>query len=401
MATPTRSIVVPALPPIDKYIAEKRVLLDWRGVPVKFEVEFCGRNIPRREDYQRWDRGNPHSAIIIDLGDAKYHHGYQSASDMAKMMSHTDGGATWNRLQELANQNNRSGFLKQRRHSVAKLIREIYHLGSGWPDLNWYRICWAHCKDVVDSFFWRMDGRNWDTLFTDPTYAELRKIWEGFDVQEKEVLEFTLPLYFRKLFRSGRPIPLIMQRMSWWLDNQRKVESRREQARRKRYQFKAFHLKGQPAGLVHINDYWEAEAFSYNHLGAPRELVLGIIRNPRGGAVVQCSFRHELDLENLSRALAKQEPDRTWHFEPRFSSGHMIMNQSWQFYEETATSLSDDELIRIAYNLARYLGPKGQPRTQEGPAQPVDPTALRLGFGRKTGSTATIADVTAAKSRGQ
>jgi hypothetical protein len=357
-----RSLVVPNRSPIDKYVAAKRVLSDWRNVPsTRFEVEFCDVNIPTTEHYRRWDRGNSGSALLLDVGDLKYHHGYQSASQMAKMMSHVEGGATWNRLKELANINNRTGFLKQRRHSVAKIIREIYHVApAGTDDLKWQRQCWANCMDVVDSFFWRMDQRNWDTLFSDATYKDLRRTWDGFNVEEPEVLEFTLPLYFRKLFRGGRALPEIERRMSWWLDNNKRVQNRHREARGKQYQFRRFHLRENvPAGVFRTDNYFESNAVGFQHLGAhlddPKALALAVIRMPTGGMVILCSFRHEIDLKRVYEELAKREPNR-WYLETRFMAGHMIMNQSWQFTGVTPSALTDDGLIKIIGANVRYLG---------------------------------------------
>lgn len=354
-----RSLVVPALPPIDKYVAAKRVMLDWRKVPsTRLQIEFCNVNIPTPEHYKVWDRGNRGSAILIDVGDRKYHHGYMSASEMVKMESPIDGGSTWNRMLELVNKNNTTGFLKQRRHAVAKMIREIPHV---FGDRNYgERETWTYGMDVVDSFFWRMDRRNWEDLFNDSLYADLRQLWEGFGVNEEEVQEFTLPLYFRRMFRSGRPAAEIMQKMSWWLDHAKQVARLHDAAHRKEYRnrTRTFELQGteERGGIVHIADYFEAGGFNYKALGSG-VLALAVLRNRFGGAVIMCSNKHRVNFHELCQELARKEPNR-WYFEGRFESGQMVMNQSWQFIGVTPTSLTDDELIVAVAKYAKYEGRK-------------------------------------------
>jgi hypothetical protein len=350
-----RTLVVPALPPIDKYIAAKRVMLDWESV-ARFDVAFCDVNVPRPEDYKRWDGDNPGSAILIDLGDEKYHGRCMSAAEMAKMKSNTENGATWNKLLEMANKNNQTGYLKNAPHAVPKLIREIPHTFADRK--RGEAETWGYGMEVVNSYFWRQDRRAWEALFTDPSYAKLRQLWEGFSVIG-EPFDFTLPFFFRRMFRSGRTEAEIMRKMSWWLDKAKDVTHRHERAGKGVFKPRQFSFKnGGTAGLFHVADYFESGAFNYQWVGSGK-LALGILRNRFGGIVILSSGRHQINLERVYQELARREPTR-WYFEGRFSSGHMVMNQSWQFIGVTPTSLSDDELIAIVAEHAVYQGRKAR-----------------------------------------
>jgi hypothetical protein len=353
-AKATRSLVVPNRPPIDKYIGAKRVYLDWKGL-TNFQVEFCDVNIPTPVLQKQWDRGNPGSAILIDVGDEKYHKGFMSAAHMQAMKSGTDGSATWNMLEDLARRNNETGFLKNFRHSIAKAVREIPHV---LPDDDTHkRIIWVHGMDVVDSFFWPVNRRSWDSLFEDSTYNALLALWKGFSVSEIDVQPFTLPMYFRKMFMSGRTQEEIMCRTSWWLDNMKKVTVRQERARKMRFNPKRIAFHGQTVGLIHIGDYFEAGSFTYQHIGAPNMLAVGIIRNPKGGTTIQASRNHKVNLDRVFQALDRDEPTQ-WYYEGRFSSGSILMNGSWQFTGVKPTAKSDEQLLTLVQQFAEYEGRK-------------------------------------------
>lgn len=359
MATTTvlqaRTLVVPALPPIDKYIAAKRVMLDWEGI-AKFNVAFCDVNVPGPEHYKRWDGVNPGSAILIDLGDEKYHDRCLSASEMQKMKSNTENGATWNKLLEMANRNNGTGYLKQAPHSVAKLIREIPHTFT--DRARGEAETWTYGMDVVNSYFWRQDRREWESLFTDPEYADLRRLWEGFGVLG-DPKDFTLPFYFRRMFRSGRSLAEIGQKMSWWIDHEKAISQRHRAAKAAKFQdrTRTFSLKDEvEGGVVQIKDYFDGGAFIGNVLGSG-VLAIAVMRNPHGGVVIMPSNKHTLNLETLYQELVKREPTK-WYFEGRFASGHMVMNQSWQFVGVTPTAMTDDVLIGMIRAHAGYGGRK-------------------------------------------
>lgn len=351
---PVQVVVIPARPPIDKYIAAKRVMLDL-GTFFQIRVVFCDVNQPTPEQYDKWDKlcgEGGRQAVLIDIGDVKYHKGFQSAAEMQKLASSVKGGQTWNWLVELANENNQTGSLKQARHSVAKLVREIYHLrGNDWPV-----IVWEHGMDVLDSFFWLQNKRAWEELFDRSEHEPLRKLWEGFGIMETEVLPFTIPLYFRKLFMSGRSIQEIITKISWWINRALEVYQSHERARVRKYTCKSFHIHGKPAGVIGIRDYFEAAAASYQLIGSGR-LALGVMRNFTTGHVhIQPSFRHPgANLEALYRELERREPTR-WYHETRFRAGQMVMNGSWQFLGVTPTSLSDDELIRLVWQNVSWEG---------------------------------------------
>jgi len=341
-AKPTRCVVIPNFSPIDKLIAFKRIELD-HGPFVALKVAFCNVNIPTPTHSAIWEsmcspRQEP---ILVDVGDEKYHKGFLSASQMQKMSSGIEGSSTWNYLVELANENNQTGALKQARYSVAKIIRDAYHVVKAQEVIFWKGM------DVVNSFFWKSAKRNRGLLFEEPAYSTLHQLWDGFNVREAEVLPFTLPMYFRKLFVSGRPEAEIIAKISWWLDVSKQADERRTAGRKKDFKFRPFRVgNDHPAGLAHVDGYFESLGFIYQWPGSGK-LWLAIVRDNAGHATIMPSVRHPgADFTKLAETLEGLEPTR-WYHEKRFSSGQMVMNGSFQFTGVTPTSLSDDTLIRV------------------------------------------------------
>lgn len=217
-AKPMKCVVLPARPPIDKLVAFKRVKLDFEK-KFKLRLAFCDVNIPTPMHRAKWNAmcsegaGEPY---LIDVGEKKYHKIADSASAVEKMSSETTEGRIWNMLVELINQNNKNGKLKSSLFAIPKILRDAYetkHRASEWPEV----VFW-HGMDVVDGFFLQQNQRSWEDLFEHPDFAELRRLWEGFNVGESEVLPFTLPLYFRQMFLSGWSEAEITQKISWWLN---------------------------------------------------------------------------------------------------------------------------------------------------------------------------------------
>jgi hypothetical protein len=343
---PVKCVVLPSNPPIDKLIALKRVELDLRD-EYRICLAFCDVNMPTREHYARWDKmctPETGDAYLVDVGDKKYHKRGGSAAEVEKMSSETEGGRTWNYLVELANKNNQDGSLKQARHSVAKLLRDTYHVMNGNAGSSQGLVV-EHGMDVVNGFFFRQSARDWNELFTNDEFVVLRQLWEGFNVSEKEVLPFTLPQYFRHLFLAGRSVAEITTKISWWLDKAKRVQVARDTARAKKYDVQMFNLacNGKAAGLIHVTDFFEAEAATYAWVGSGK-LAVGIVKNELGQVHVQSSFRHPgLDFSDLAEWLSKAEPGR-WYYETRFKSGPMLMNGSRQFTGVIPTSLQDHAL---------------------------------------------------------
>ena len=129
---PLMVVVVPARPPIDKYVAFKRVQLDRTG-EYRLEVAFCDVNQPTEEMMARW-RAMCSPGVepyLVDVGDKKYHQLGSSAAEVEFMASETRSGRTIKHLVELVNENNKTGNLKNRRHSIAKLVRRCLPCHEG------------------------------------------------------------------------------------------------------------------------------------------------------------------------------------------------------------------------------------------------------------------------------
>lgn len=348
---PVKVIVVPARPPIDKYVAMRRVWLD-NSNDFRLTVEFCDVNQPTPEHLAYWrSKCSPDvEPYLIDVGEKKYHQLGSSAAEVELTSSETKNRKTLNYLLGLINDNNRTGNLKNRRHSIAKLVRDAYHVMNGG-----YRsqgVVFEYGMDVVNAYFFDLDKRAWDTL---SAYANLQELWNGFGVTGNEVLDFTLPLYFRQLFMSGRSAGEIVQKISWWLDKAQRVAVRRAAIEAKSYQPQMFLIQGRPAGLLHVEDYFEAEEAPYKLFGDKKlGLSLLIARDELGHVHIKSSFRYPgMDFDKLYEVLNRREPG-CWYLEKRFKAGPMLMNGSRQFTGVTPTAISDDKLIQLVSMFVRF-----------------------------------------------
>jgi hypothetical protein len=347
---PTKIVVVPARPPIDKLVAYKRILLD-QGDESRLLIEFCDVNEPTDAHFDGW-RAKCSPGVepyLIDVGKKKYHNLGSSAAQVEKLSSTTESGVIFNRLVELVNENNRTGFLKNPRHSIAKILRDAYHvMNSGSASQE---VVFDHGMDVVNAFFFHQNKREWDSLFSDPQYLELKELWKGFAVMEEEVVPFTVPLYFKQLFMSGRSEQEINTKIGWWLYKVKSISKHREVAKEKKYRLYDFAVQNKRVGIIHVGNYFEAAAATYQFVGSGR-LAVGIIGDERGHVHIQTSIRHKVDVADLFAYLNEVEPG-LWYYEQRFRA-KMILNGSPQFTGVTPTSLTPNEFRQLALRLIKF-----------------------------------------------
>jgi hypothetical protein len=345
-------IVVPARPPIDKFVAVWRVRHD--NSQYHCIVEFCDVNQPTAEDMARWQAmcSQDIEPYLVDVGDKKYHQLGSSAAEVELTASETRSNRTLMQLVSLVNENNRTGNLKNRRYAIAKIVRDAYHvMNSGDGSQS---VVFDHGMDVVDAYFMDHGSRAWGTL-SNPEYTALKQLWDGFNVSEKEVLDFTIPLYFRHLFMSGRSTDEIVTKIDWWIDKMKRIEARRAAIKGTEYKIRPFKIQGHAAGLVHVTDYFEAEEVPYKLFGDKSlELSLLIIRDELGHVHIKSSYRFPgINLDKLYELLNQLEPG-LWYLEKRFKAGPMLMNGSRQFTGVTVSQLSDGDLCQAAHSLVTF-----------------------------------------------
>jgi hypothetical protein len=351
---PTKVVVLPAFPPIDKYVAFRRVMLDL-GEKFHLVKAFCNVNQPTETQMADWQSrcSDGIEPYLIDVGAKKYHHLAPSAAQLEKMSSETRSGRIYNDLVELINKNNFTGFLKKQRHSVAKLVRETYQVMNSKDSSQ--ELVFDRCMHVVNAYFFDQDKRSWKSL-SEPRHAKLKQIWDGFGVQESEMGDFTLTRYFEHLFMSGRSEGEILERIGWWLDKAKRVVQRRQNAKKKDYRPLITRcVDGKSVGLFYVPDYFEAEVVSYQWIGSGK-LAVGIIRNELGQVHILTSKAYKtINLKPVSQRFDEIEPGR-WLFEERFGDGQvqMIMNGSRQFTGVPPTRQSNGQLLAQVANLMTF-----------------------------------------------
>jgi hypothetical protein len=387
------TLVVPSLPPIDKYVAALRPILDGEKEDIRYNVEFCNTNIPSQEDFNLWTRSG--YFILVDVGERKYHKLYPSATDSERHRSLTHESILWNRFLPLINFNNRSGFLKNLPHSIAAKVRTLPH--TFIDRSKGERETWHYGMEAVRSYFRHKNRRQWETLRTDPDYADLYRMWNGFgagfdymisineytireieiemnqanatypylNLKLERVLEaleaFTLPGYFRHMFLAGDTQDEILKVMSWWLDHEKMAKEMQKEAHKKNYSFDSFEVapgSGAYAAIAQTENYFQSQAILKRCLyNASDPAALAIIRMPTGGVLLTTSLRHKLDMTEAYQLLQLRETGR-WHVEGRFAEGgiQMAMNQSWQYIGVKPTDLGKDDFISLTRTYGRYHG---------------------------------------------
>jgi hypothetical protein len=379
----TRTLVVPSTA-IDKPWAALRQIFDLQEQNTRFNFAFSDKSFPDESDRAKWDGDAPGSAILIDVGDDKYHNGFLSASDFQMMHSAQRNSHIWNKGVALINLNSSTGFLKRLGPlSIAAMIREIPHIfeDRSRGDLETFQ----YTMRVLRAMFRPANRRVWNDLFDNQEYANLKEIWEGFHVgrefevnmpddlafklweliQEmnkkyphlnlwyddviKLLPSFTLPGYFRRLFLAGENPAEIMRIMSWWLDSAKKVKRLENGARNKKYKFDRFEIPGATGAVVKVDNYFEGNAFTFKHVGTPHNpLALVVKRMPTGGVLIQSSIRYDIDFTELYNELKRREYKR-WYYEERFLDQKidMVMNQTWALTGNPVTGLKDEEFVSL------------------------------------------------------
>jgi len=123
--------VLPHRPVFDKIAALAIVVAEKFGNITKqiikeFPLEFREDQHPSNATWQRWER---EGKLVIDVGHQKYQL-LEKGSASTVMVSTLDiSSPVLLRLAEIADKNNRTGYLKESSHSVVWILREMYKLG--------------------------------------------------------------------------------------------------------------------------------------------------------------------------------------------------------------------------------------------------------------------------------
>jgi hypothetical protein len=155
---------------------------------------------------------------------------------------------------------------------------------------------------------------------------------------------------------SGRSQQEIIAKISWWLDKERRIATRRNAAKAKTYTPRIVrHIGEKKIGLIYVGDCFEGLAASCQQIGSGK-LAVGIMRNELKQVHIASSFRYKgANFDALFAELDRREPG-LWYFEGRFGNGQdpKIMNSSRQFTGVPPSKISDGELLQLAAQLITF-----------------------------------------------
>jgi len=342
---PTKLVVMPALPTFDKILSLYPLFMT-ASDQFNFDIAFSASNQPTEQQYEKWNSQSSGGAYWIDVGDMKYHNaaeqGFRSSAEIQGYLLQF-GEPRYAALAEIIGRNNETGELKHMRHSVVKLIREIYHLKA--QDDEFHKKVVFNTFDVVRAWFWN-GNRDFSVMLSDERYKELKKLWDGFAVSEAEVQPLTLPWYMKKLFVAGKSPKEIITKILWWINRQTEVKERyvlAEQQLQHR-QVRNFTISGRPAVIVPIRNFFEGKIASREMMYKGDHVVL-VLRNVKTRHLTVQTKATNVNLEALAEELKKLEPG-LWYFEKRFRA-HIAMNGSWQYYATKSTRFGDEAFIEL------------------------------------------------------
>lgn len=202
-----RAVVHLFNPPIDKAAAQAVVEIAQGGNHLAIE-DWYGENTCPDAQLQRWEAAG---VLPIDIGSEKYHGKAGSATEFVIRKLGIRRTPAINRLIQVLDENNRTGYLKGATLSVAYVMRELYESEEyDAADVV------ARAVMVVKTWLWDhsydpLEGRDDAAFEAEPGLTEIRDATRG------DYCDFTVGQYARALWRSGRSVPAISEAARFWI----------------------------------------------------------------------------------------------------------------------------------------------------------------------------------------
>lgn len=321
-------VALPRKPPIDKVVAATLVM--YRNSKPLELIEFWNDNKVAPEQHALWRDAHIYT---IDLGDRKYHQaGVKSSAEFVAthlgMLDTLTPG--FQKLLDMVNRNNATGYLRGMKFSIAYIIREAYELKD---DEAFHVELVSKAMNIAESYALVENGNviqsveNLEEVFPD-LVDKLRKSMDS---------PLTLGRYLRDLWALGEGANDIRAKIGFWLDQFAAVEKRAAEAEitLSNLKPKPWSVAGRAGIVIRSDDHFLLKAATRNRQWGIRIVVTG-----PGHTTISANG---LDLTRVAEVLQRLEPDR-WYFQAQMGA---IINGGPQYTGVLPTELSVTHLIQM------------------------------------------------------
>ena len=329
-------VVLPAEPPIDKVFAA--MLVANRNSVSLQTIEFWANTRATPEQFRMW-RGA--GIYPIDLDDFKYHEaGVKSASEFVavhlSMMTMTAEGMVSNltpgvqKLMDMINKNNGSGYLRGMKFSIPYIIREAYKLKA---DDAFHADLVSKAIDVLESFAAVENG----TIARSVENLE-EALPDLVDMLRKSMDQpLTLGRYLRDRWVLGDEPGDIRTKVGFWLDQFNAVEKRVAEAEKtlSGLQTRKWSVAGFAGVVLKSDDHFILKAATRSRQWGVRIVVTG-----PGHTTISTNG---LDLSKVNEVLQRLEPGK-WYYQAQMGA---LINGGPQYTAVEPTGLSTEHLIQM------------------------------------------------------
>lgn len=321
-----KGVVMQQKPPIDKVAAKvifERALGKTLPVAKFWDDAACSESVIRA-----WEA---EGLIPIDIGDLKYHNrpnGARSATEFAsaafeREMSHGEA-----RLVTLINAHIKTGSLKGHHMSAAWTMRELYEIGRDPIEVV------ERAGEMIHAWLRVEDGERLEGRTDEGMVEEFADILP--DIEKGQFAPFTPHRYLRDLWRLGRPVEEIRERVNYWREGWHEVKREMAKAEAEFWELDRAPNEFAADGL---RCFWLETSSKLLQKVATRAYDLVVIRNPAGNiAIVTNNF----NTRDLAEELKRQEP-RFWYDGVK----GWILNGSVMYTKVPPTKLSRKDLVAV------------------------------------------------------
>ena len=333
---PFDGAIVPFKSPIDKAAAYAVMSMNCADEPVWLHV--CKSNNFPDEKIAEWEKLG---ICCIDVGRRKYHQ-VREGSATEWLVEHYRLKRTTGieKLIEVINKNNRTGYLKSFRNAVPFIMRELYELEANGADWWSVRVL-SEAAKVVTAFVRVANGE----AIRQPHLmdADLATLANDFGQGDKPL---TLGQYVWNLWMLGEESDVIFEKLEFWQDGvKRLAEAKRAaKARLATAKLNTFYVGNLPGVLLVRCDHFFTKEVLHTHRFAIRVIV-----DDSGHAAISTNG---LNCAALASFIQRGEPGM-WHHNEQMGA---LINGGPQYTETPPTKIPANKLVELVQH--PILGPK-------------------------------------------
>lgn len=334
---PFAGAIVPFKSPIDKAAAYAVMSMHCGEEPVWLHV--CKTTNFSKEQIAEWDKKG---ICCIDLGQRKYHYANEGSATEWLVRHYSLPRTTGvQKLIEVINKNNQTGYLKSFRNAVPHIMRELYELEPN--DADWWSVkVFSEAAKVVVAFVRVQNGESGREPSVAP--ADVTKLVNDFGDVDKPL---TLGQYAWHLWILGEPLETIQEKLEFWQKGIKRLADARQRAKAEvaqaiekgnlpTFRLKVGKDKFLPGVLLVNRDHF----FTKGVLHA-RKFAVRVIVDENGHAAISTN---NFDCSALAKALELREPGK-WHHNEQMGS---LINGGPMYVGNPVTQIPALALIQFA-----------------------------------------------------